>query len=174
MRKQRRGLIMCMVVILALQLCMSIYASTSQNMQNSKNIVEFLKKNEKEYSTLEQALEAAGLTETLKGEGPFTIFVPTNRAFEQLPKGALENLLKPAYKAQLTDILTYHVTKGKLPVEEITKLNGQDITMLNGKSAKIEVKNGDVYIDGAKVLKADVPVSNGVIHVIDTVIMPEK
>lgn len=174
MRKQRRGLVICMMIMLAVQLCMSVYAGANQNMQGSQNIVEFLKKNEKEYSTLQQALEAAGLTDTLKGEGPFTVFAPTNRAFEQLPKGALENLLKPANKAQLTDILTYHVAKGKLPAEEITKLNGQDLTMLNGKPAKIEVRNGSVYIDGAKVLKTDVPVSNGVIHVIDAVMMPEK
>ncbi len=172
MRRQHKGLRICMVVILALQLCMCVYAAQKQDTNATKNIVDVLKKSDKEYSTLLKALDTAGLTDALKGEGPFTIFAPNNRAFEQLPKGALDDLLKPANKAQLTDILTYHVTNGKLSAQDISKLNGQEITMLNGKPAKIEVKDGNVYIDGAKVLRADIPASNGVIHVIDTVIMP--
>lgn len=172
MKRQLRGLIICMIMLFAAQFGAGVNTKANDNQQGNKNIVEFLKKNKKEYSTLEQALEAADLTKTLEGEGPFTVFAPNNRAFEQLPKGALENLLQPKNKAQLTDILTYHVTKGKLSAEDLTKMNGQELTMLNGKTAKIEVKDGNVYIDGAKVLKADIPASNGVIHVIDTVIMP--
>ncbi|MDO5518429.1 MAG: fasciclin domain-containing protein [Clostridium sp.] len=172
MRRQLRRIMICMLMVFALQFVMGVNAKPVENGRESKNIVEFLKKNRKEYSTLEQALEAAGLTQTLEGEGPFTVFAPNNRAFEQLPKGVLENLLAPQNKAQLTDILTYHVAKGRLTAEDLTKMNGQELMMLNGKPAKIEVKDGNVYIDGAKVLRADVPVSNGVIHVIDTVIMP--
>lgn len=175
MKKQRKGLLLCMVVMLALQLCMCVYAQSNTNNQAAanKDIVEVLKKDNKQFSTIVKALEAAGLVDTLKGEGPFTIFVPTDRAFEQLPRGTVDNLLKPENKAKLTDILTYHVTNGKLPAEEVTKLNGKDLTMLNNKTTKIEVKNGAVYINGAKVLKTDVPASNGVIHVIDTVLMPK-
>lgn len=174
MRRQHKGLILGMVMMLALQVCMCAYAAPAKDMQANKNIVEVLKKNDKEFSTLSKALEAAGLTNALEGPGPLTVFAPTNRAFEQLPKGALETLLKPENKAQLTDILTYHVAQGKLPAEEVLKLDGKDLTMLNGKPAKIEVKNGTVYIDGAKVLKTDIQASNGVIHVIDTVLMPDK
>ncbi len=174
MKKQRKGLLLCMVVMLALQLCMCVYAQTNANNQTTnKDIVGVLKKDNKQFSTLVKALETAGLVDALKGEGPFTLFAPTDRAFEQLPRGAVENLLKPENKAQLTDILTYHVAKGQLPAEEVTQLNGKDLTMLNGKTTKIEVKDGAVYINGAKVLKTDIPASNGVIHVIDTVLMPK-
>lgn len=173
MKKRFKTGLIGILMLLIIGLSIGLEAKSTQNPSEARNIIDFLKKNKKDYSTLDQALEAAGLTQTLEGEGPFTIFVPTNRAFEQLPKGALEKLLAPQNKAQLTDVLTYHVTKGTLSADALTKSNGQTITMLNGKPAKIEVKDGKVYIDGAKVLRADLPVGNGVIHVIDTVLTPQ-
>ena len=172
MKKQRKLLVVSMVIILALQLCMSLFAQSNETTGNSKNIVQILKKDNKQFSTLVKALDVAGLTSTLEGVGPYIVFAPTDRAFEQLPKGALDELLKPANKNKLVDVLTYHVAQGKLPAAEVTKLNGKELTMLNGKPAKIEVKDGAVFIDGAKILKTDIEASNGVIHVIDTVLMP--
>lgn len=173
MRRRLKGIIVCMIVVLTVQFGVGVNAK-SDDQQASKSIVEFLKKSKKEYSIFDQALEASGLKGTLEGEGPFTIFVPTNRAFEQLPKGALEKLLSPENKVQLADLVNYHVTKGQLSAEELNKLNGQEITMLDGKLAKVEVKDGHLTIDGAKVLKADIPVGNGVLHVVNTVFTPDK
>lgn len=127
-----------------------------------------------QFSTLVTALQAAGLVETLQGEGPFTVFAPTNDAFAKLPAGTLENLLKPENKQMLVDILTYHVTPGKLTAKDVAKLNGKEIKMVNGKPAKIEVKDGKVYIDGAEIIKTDIMAKNGVIHVIDAVILPPE
>ncbi len=172
MKRTWKGILLCVVATFTFLFCIGVYAQSNTSNGQNKNIVDVLKKDDKQFSTILKALDEAGLTETLKGEGPYTIFVPNNRAFEQLPKGALDNLLKPENKDQLKDILTYHVTKGKLPGEEVMKLNNQEVTMLNGKPAKVEVKGKDIYIDGAKVLKADMGASNGVIHVIDTVMMP--
>lgn len=172
MRRQRKVLILGMIVMLALQLCMSTYAEPNGVTESSKSIVEVLKKSDKQFLTLIKALDSAGLTDTLKGTGPYTVFAPTDRAFEQLPKGALDELLKSANKDKLVDILTHHVAEGKLSGEEVAKLNGQELTMFNGKPAKIEAKDGAVFIDGARILKTDIETSNGVIHVIDMVIMP--
>lgn len=174
MKKQRKGLILCLVAMLAVQLCIGAYAqSNNQNGQVAKNnIVEVLKKENKQFTTLTKAIEAAGLVATLEGQGPYTMFAPTDRAFEQLPKGTLDTLLKPENKDKLTDILTYHVSLDELPSEAVGKLNGKEITMVNDRPAKIEVKDGSVYIDGAKILKTDIKASNGIIHVIDTVLMP--
>lgn len=172
MKRTWKGILLCVVATFTFLFCIGVYAQSNTSNGQNKNIVDVLKKDDKQFSTILKALDEAGLTETLKGEEPYTIFVPNNRAFEQLPKGALDNLLKPENKDQLKDILTYHVTKGKLSGEEVMKLNNQEVTMLNGKPAKVEVKGKDIYIDGAKVLRADMEASNGVIHVIDTVIMP--
>ena len=172
MKKQHKVLVLGMVVILALQLCMSIYAQPNGATESSKSIVEVLKKSNKQFVTLTKALDAAGLTSTLEGTGPYTLFAPTDRAFEQLPKGALDELLKSSNKDKLVDILMHHVAEGKLSAEEIAKLNGQELTMFNGQPAKIEVKDGAVFIDGARILKTDIETSNGVIHIIDMVIMP--
>lgn len=125
------------------------------------------------FKTLATALKAANLVDTLKGKGPFTVFAPTDEAFAKLPKETLNDLLKPENKEKLADILTYHVTPGKITSQEVVKLNGKEITMVNGKKAKIEVKNNEVFIDGAKVIITDIEGKNGVIHVIDTVIIPK-
>ena len=123
------------------------------------------------FKTLVAAVKAAELVETLKGKGPFTVFAPTNEAFAKLPKETLESLLKPENKDKLAAILTYHVVAGKVTAADVVKLT--EAKTVNGKSVKITVENGVVKIDGAKVTKTDVPCSNGVIHIIDTVILPE-
>jgi uncharacterized surface protein with fasciclin (FAS1) repeats len=125
-----------------------------------------------QFKTLAAALQAAGLVETLKGAGPFTVFAPTDEAFAKLPKGAIEDLLKPENKAKLTAILTYHVVAGKVMAADVVKL--KDAKTVQGGSVKISAMGGNVMVDNAHVMKTDIAASNGVIHVIDTVIMPKS
>ena len=122
------------------------------------------------FKTLAKALTAAGLVETLKGDGPFTVFAPTDEAFAKLPPGTLEALLKPENKAKLTRILTYHVVSGKVMAADAAKLTSAKT--VSGDSLTIAAKGGTVSVDKAHVIKADVAASNGVIHVIDTVMLP--
>lgn len=152
-------------------------------MYPSKNIIENAV-NSKDHTTLVAAVKAAGLVETLSGKGPFTVFAPTNAAFDKLPKGTVENLLKPENKEKLKKILTYHVLSGKAPSSQaITKMTKDDnnkhpvktvsgdmfTTMLDGGKLKIKDESGNV----ATVTIPDVKQSNGVIHVIDTVLLPK-
>jgi uncharacterized surface protein with fasciclin (FAS1) repeats len=123
------------------------------------------------FKTLAAALQAAGLVETLKGPGPFTVFAPTDEAFAKLPAGTVENLLKPENKAQLQAVLTYHVVAGKVMAAQVTKMNSAKT--VQGQSVRIQVTDGKVKVDNATVVTADVAASNGVIHVIDTVILPK-
>jgi uncharacterized surface protein with fasciclin (FAS1) repeats len=120
-----------------------------------------------QFTTLAAALQAAGLVDTLKGKGPFTVFAPTDAAFAKLPAGTVEGLLKD--KAKLTKILTYHVVPGKVMAADVVKL--KDAKTVEGSTVTIDTSNG-VKINNAAVVKTDVEASNGVIHVIDTVIMP--
>lgn len=120
------------------------------------------------FNTLATALKAAGLVETLKGKGPFTVFAPTDDAFKKLPAGTLEKLL--ADKAQLTKVLTYHVVAGKVMAADVVKLTSAKT--VEGSSVKIAVANGAVKVNDANVVKTDIGATNGVIHVIDTVILP--
>ncbi len=122
------------------------------------------------FKTLATALKAAGLIETLKGKGPFTVFAPTDEAFAKIPKAQLDALLKDA-KA-LAAVLTYHVVPGKVMAADVVTL--KEAKTVNGASAKIMVAGGKVMVDGANVVKTDIVASNGVIHVIDAVIMPPK
>lgn len=123
------------------------------------------------FKTLAAALGAAELVEALKGEGPFTVFAPTDEAFAKLPKGTVEELLKPENKAKLADILTYHVVSGKVMAEKAVTLD--KATALNKKKITLKVVDGTLTLNGsAKVATADIVCSNGVIHVIDTVILP--
>ena len=122
------------------------------------------------FKTLTAALTAAGLVDTLKGNGPFTVFAPTDEAFAKLPPGTVENLLKPENKAMLIDILTYHVVSGNVPSGTAIKLT--EATALNNKKIKLEAKEGALFLNTAKVTTADVKCSNGVIHIIDAVLMP--
>jgi uncharacterized surface protein with fasciclin (FAS1) repeats len=122
------------------------------------------------FNTLVAAVQAAGLVETLKGDGPFTVFAPTDEAFAALPEGTLETLLKPENKDKLIAILTYHVVGGSVTSSDVVTL--ESARTVQGQSVSIEVEDGNVMIDGAKVVAADIMTSNGVIHVIDKVILP--
>jgi uncharacterized surface protein with fasciclin (FAS1) repeats len=123
------------------------------------------------FKTLAAALEAGGLVETLKGDGPFTVFAPTDEAFAKLPAGTVESLLKPENKAQLVAVLTYHVVPGKVKAADVVKLTSAKT--VNGQAVTIKVADGAVSVDGAKVTATDIAASNGVIHVIDSVILPK-
>lgn len=122
------------------------------------------------FSTLVAAVKAAGLVETLQGEGPFTVLAPTNDAFAKLPKGTVEDLLKPENKEKLTAILTYHVIPGKIMSSDVG--SGESAATVNGKEVTVEVDGDTVMIGDAKVVKTDVEATNGVIHVIDSVLLP--
>lgn len=122
-----------------------------------------------QFKTLATALTKAGLVEALKGDGPFTVFAPTDEAFAKLPDGTVENLLKPENRDQLVAILKYHVVSGKVAAAKVVKLH--EAKTLNGESVKISAGDS-VMINNAKVVKADIMTSNGVIHVIDTVLLP--
>lgn len=121
------------------------------------------------FSTLVKAVQAAGLVETLKGPGPFTVFAPTDDAFAKLPAGTLDAVL--ADKAKLTAILTFHVVPGKVLAKDVVGLNGKSVKTVQGGMLKVDTSSG-VKIGDATVVKADVETSNGVIHVIDTVLLP--
>jgi uncharacterized surface protein with fasciclin (FAS1) repeats len=122
-----------------------------------------------DHTTLVAAVKAADLAGVLSGPGPFTVFAPTNAAFAKLPAGTVEDLLKPENKAKLAAVLTYHVVAGKVMAADVKP--GPVVTV-NGASATLSVKDGAAYIDGAKIVATDLVGSNGVVHVIDTVIMP--
>ncbi|MEZ5354379.1 MAG: fasciclin domain-containing protein [Bryobacteraceae bacterium] len=123
------------------------------------------------FQTLVTAVKAAGLVETLKGPGPFTVFAPTDEAFAKLPAGTVESLLKPENKAKLVSILTYHVVAGNVMAADVVKL--RHAKTVQGGNVNIKAAAGQVMIDDARVIKTDIAASNGVIHVIDTVIMPK-
>ena len=125
-----------------------------------------------QFKTLAAALEAAGLIDALKGAGPFTVFAPTDQAFAKLPAGTVESLLRPENKEKLKSILLYHVVSGNVPASKVLKLNGQSVKTLGGSSIKVATKHG-VRVGNAKVIQTDVMASNGVIHVIDTVLIPK-
>ena len=137
----------------------------------SKNIVENAM-NSSDHTTLVAAVKAAGLAETLSGAGPFTVFAPTNAAFEKLPAGTVDNLLKPEMKGDLTSVLTYHVVPGALRAADLK--DGQKLKTVQGNELTVSMKDGKVMIDGATVTTPDVVSSNGVTHVIDAVVMPKK
>jgi uncharacterized surface protein with fasciclin (FAS1) repeats len=124
-----------------------------------------------QFKTLAAALTAAGLVDTLKGSGPFTVFAPTDEAFAKLPAGTVETLLKPENKAKLVSILTYHVVSGKVMAAQVMKMSSAKT--VQGTDVMVAANGGTVTVNNAKVVKADIPASNGVIHVIDTVIMPK-
>ena len=124
-----------------------------------------------DFKTLAAALQAAGLVDTLKGSGPFTVFAPTDEAFAKLPAGTVEDLLKPENKQKLISILTYHVVAGDVMAKDVVKLH--EAKTLNGQDVKITVVGGKVMVNNATVIKADIQCTNGVIHVIDTVLLPQ-
>jgi uncharacterized surface protein with fasciclin (FAS1) repeats len=151
-------------------------------MYPTKNIIENAV-NSKDHTTLVAAVKAAGLVETLQGAGPFTVFAPTNAAFGKLPAGTVDNLLKPENKAMLANILTYHVVAGNLSGKELHRMirdgkGSATIKTVSGETLKAWMKGNDIYLTDerggtSKVTIADVNQSNGVIHVVDTVLMPK-
>lgn len=153
-------------IVLVVGLALNAYA---HDCYNKKDIVDTAV-SAGSFDTLVAAVKAAGLVETLKGEGPFTVFAPTDEAFAKLPGGTLEDLLKPENKQKLQAILTYHVVPGRVLAEDVSGL--KMAKTVNGQSFKISMNNGSVYVDSAKVLKTDILCENGVIHVIDGVILP--
>ena len=126
------------------------------------------------FQTLVAAVKAAGLVETLKGPGPFTVLAPTDDAFKKLPAGTVESLLKPENKDKLVAILTYHVIPAKALAADVVKLSGKKVKTVQGSEVAIAVTDGTVSVNGAKVIKTDIVTSNGVIHVIDQVILPPE
>lgn len=137
----------------------------------TKNIVENAVES-KDHTTLVAAVKAAGLAETLSGKGPFTVFAPTNEAFDKLPAGTVATLLKPEMKKDLTGILTYHVVAGKYKAADLK--NGLELTTVQGQKIKFTEKDGQWYVNDAKITITDAVSSNGVTHVIDGVLMPKK
>ena len=123
------------------------------------------------FKTLVAAVKAAGLVDTLKGPGPFTVFAPTDEAFAKLPAGTVEDLLKPENKSKLVAILTYHVVPGKVMAKDVVKLH--EAQTVNGQELTINAQMGSVMVNNAKVVKTDILCTNGVIHVIDTVVLPQ-
>ncbi|HUF03285.1 MAG TPA: fasciclin domain-containing protein [Aridibacter sp.] len=146
-------------------------ANYSKASYNEKDIVDTAV-SAKMFETLVAAVKAAGLVETLKGDGPFTVFAPTDEAFAKLPAGTVENLLKPENKEKLANILKYHVVSGRVMAADVVKMKYAKTVL--GEKVKIKVKGGNVMIGDAKVIKTDVTSSNGVIHVIDTVLIPAR
>ncbi|WP_390836115.1 fasciclin domain-containing protein [Tautonia plasticadhaerens] len=139
--------------------------------EEAQDIVDIAASNP-DFETLVAAVQAADLVETLKGEGPFTVFAPTDDAFEALPEGTLDDLLLPENKEKLASILTYHVVPGKVMAADVLGMGGQSATSVEGSDIPIEVDGETVTVAGATVTATDIEASNGVIHVIDAVIMP--
>jgi uncharacterized surface protein with fasciclin (FAS1) repeats len=145
-------------------------ALTFQSSAATQNIVQ-VALSDPQFSTLVTALKAADLVKTLEGTGPFTVFAPTNAAFAKIKKADLDALLKN--KAELTKVLTYHVVSGKVMAADVLKMNNKMAKTVAGSEIKISVMGKTVKVDNAKVTKTDIAASNGVIHVIDTVLMPK-
>ena len=142
--------------------------TTNVSASENKTIVE-VAAGAGQFNTLVAAVKAAGLVDTLSGKGPFTVFAPTDEAFAKLPAGTVDNLLKPENKDKLTAVLTYHVLSGKVMAADVKTMSAKTV---NGKEASIKVEDGKVTIGTANVVKTDIAASNGVIHVIDTVLIP--
>ncbi len=159
-----------MLIIVFTSLAISATASANHH-KNGKDIVDVAASNP-DFSTLVAALKAADLVEALKGEGPLTVFAPTNAAFDKLPDGTIESLLKPENKDTLVGILTYHVVSGKVMAADVVKVDSA--TSLQGQDIMVKVNGDTVMVDDATVTATDIKASNGVIHVIDSVLMPKS
>lgn len=157
------------LVVLALLSVSSVRAADTSAAAAKKDIVDTAVA-AGSFKTLAAALGAGGLVETLKSKGPFTVFAPTDEAFAKLPKGMVEDLLKPENKAKLVKILTYHVVAAKVLAADVVKLSSAKT--VEGSEVKITVADGKVKVNDANVVKTDIATSNGVIHVIDSVILP--
>ena len=158
-----------LVALLLAALAVPAAPASQSSPAASKNSVQVAAGNP-QFSTLTSLIKKAGLVSALSGKSKLTVFAPTNAAFAKLPKATLKKVQSD--KKLLTSILTYHVVKGAVPASKVVKLNGKSVKTLNGKSVKIAVKSGKVYVNKAQVTKTDVKASNGVIHVINQVLIP--
>ena len=166
MRKSH--LSVALIVLVALALVPSL-ATADHHEGKKKDIVQTAVA-AGQFKTLAAALEAGGLVDTLKGDGPFTVFAPTDAAFAKLPKGTVEELLKPENKEKLVGILKYHVVPAKATAADVAGMSSAKT--VNGKDVALKAADGKVMVNDATVTKADIEASNGVIHVIDTVLLP--
>ncbi len=155
--------------VLAITLGLGLPGSVKAQSMPDKDIVE-IAASAGSFNTLVTAVKAAGLVDTLKGNGPFTVFAPTDEAFAKLPGGTVETLLKPENKDKLTAVLTYHVVPGRVTAGEVVNLSSAKT--VNGRALRINTKDGKVMVDNARVTATDIMASNGVIHVIDSVVLP--
>jgi uncharacterized surface protein with fasciclin (FAS1) repeats len=169
MRKRSLHALAAIAALVTLPTLASAQKSTHKEKAPMKNIVQVAVE-AGSFNTLVTAVKAAGLAETLQGAGPFTVFAPTDAAFAKLPAGTVEALL--ADKQKLASILTYHVVGGKVMAADIAKTHGATAVTVNGLPLDIVVRDGKVFVNGAQVVTADIPASNGVIHVIDAVLLP--
>lgn len=160
-----------LVRILSPLMLIGAFTASAGNYAAKKDIVDVAASNS-DFSTLVAAVKAAGLVETLKGDGPFTVFAPTNEAFAKLPAGTVESLLKPENKDKLTAILTYHVVSGKVYAKQVVNIDSAK--SVQGSQIDISSANGKVKVNDAYVVMTDIKASNGVIHVIDSVIIPTE
>ena len=158
-------------IVAPLLIVMTFTANAGGGYGYKKDIVDIAAANG-DFSTLVAAVKAAGLVDTLKGKGPFTVFAPTNEAFAKLPAGTVENLLKPENKDKLVSVLTYHVVPGKVYAKQVANID--TAKSVQGSKIDITAANGKVKVDNAYVIKTDIKASNGVIHVIDNVIIPSE
>jgi len=170
MNERRNAKVILLGVAGALVLALSVATYAGPKRVPTKNIVDTAVE-AGSFKTLATALQAAGLVDTLKGKGPFTVFAPTDEAFAKLPEGTLQDLLKQENKEKLAAILTYHVVPGKVLAAQVVKMNSAKT--VNGQSLTISTNGGTVMVDNAKVVKTDILCSNGVIHVIDSVVLPK-
>lgn len=161
---KRISVMTCLALLLTLSLSSAAFAGSKKDIVDTAVAAG-------DFKTLAAALQAAGLVDTLKGAGPFTVFAPTDEAFAKLPAGTVEDLLKPENKQKLVSILTYHVVAGDVMAKDVLKLS--EAKTVNGKEVKIMVEGGKVMVGGANVTKTDIKCSNGVIHVIDSVLLPQ-
>jgi len=168
--KTLKFVLMSIIAITVIAMAPQPTSNTDHN-HNHKDIVELAVETES-LSTLVAAIEAAGLAETLQGDGPFTVFAPTNEAFDALPEGTLESLLEPENRDMLIEILTYHVVPGKVMSGDLS--DGMSAETVQGSEVSISVSNYGVRVDDASVAQADVEASNGVVHIIDAVILPPQ
>jgi len=172
MKRLNYGIVWIILLILPLSAFAGNYGTSknTSDAMNTKDIVDTAVA-AGSFNTLVAAVQAADLEATLRSKGPFTVFAPTDEAFAKLPPGTVENLLKPENKSQLQAVLTYHVVSGKVTAADAAMLTSAKT--VNGQSFRITESGSSLMVDNATVIKADIPASNGVIHVIDQVILPE-
>ena len=168
---QRKTMRLLKLAVLPILVIFAVAMTTNNEInKTAENDIIDLAVNTDILSTLVAAVQAADLVEVLQGDGPFTVFAPTNEAFAKLPEGTVENLLKPENKDQLIAVLTYHVVPGKVMSGDLS--DNMNATTVQGTDVNVRVNNYGVRVNGARVVQADIEATNGVVHVIDTVILP--